>query len=93
MKALVGLMMVAAAMLAQPVFTAPRDFRPGLQAQERRVPQRPAPRERAVQREHRAVPADRSDRRQERLTEQERRELRRDVDRANRELYRQRPNR
>lgn len=95
MKVLVGVLAVAATLLVQPVVAAPRDFRPGLQAQERRVPQRQAPREREVERERerRVVPADGAERRQGRLTDEERRDLRRDVDRANRELYRRRQER
>jgi hypothetical protein len=93
MKALLGALTVAVVLLAQPAAGAPWDFRPGLQSRER---QAPGPRE--AQRERRAVP-ERSERRQDRpdrqgrLTEEERRDLRRDVDRANRELYRNRPER
>jgi hypothetical protein len=78
---------VAVFLLTQPVAAAPWEFRPGLQAEERRGPPRERPRE--VQRERRAAPpAERSERRQQRLTEEERRELRQDIDRAEREIYR-----
>lgn len=92
MKALLGAIGIVLTLQAQPALAAPPGFRPGVQADDRRAPQRKAPAPREVQRERRAVP-DRDERRSGRLTEEERRELRRDVDRANRELYRRRPER
>jgi hypothetical protein len=86
MRVLLGASAMAVLLLLQPVaVAAQRDFRPGLQAQERRAPPRQPP----GKREQRAAP-DRGERYLGRLTEEERRELRRDVDRANREIYRRR---
>jgi len=86
MREFLGASAMAVMLLVQPVAdAAQRDGRPGLQAQERRAPPRQPP----GQREQRPAP-ERGDRYLGRLTEEERRELRRDVDRANREIYRRR---
>jgi hypothetical protein len=94
MKLLLAMLAVLV-LLPQPAaawqITAQREFRPGLQPQERRAPQRQAP-QREVQPE-RFAPPERGERGQRRLSDEERRDLRRDVDRANRELYRQRSDR
>jgi hypothetical protein len=79
--AMLGLALVA---LAQPAVAAPWDSRPGLQSQDRRNPPRQHQGER---RDQRAAPQ-RDDRQRQRLSDEERRDLRRDLDRANRELYR-----
>ena len=90
MKVILGALTFAVLLLSQPVATAaPWDHRFGVQGQERRVPPRQPPRQREIQRERRAAPNP-DERFVGRLTEQERRELRRDVDRANREIYRRR---
>lgn len=83
MKRLV-LLAVACVLLASPIAGA-RDGRPvfSLQAQEKARPaKKSAP---PVQRDRRGV---RDKRHQNRLTDEERRELHRDLDRANREIYR-----
>ncbi len=84
MKMWVAMFGLAVAVLAQPAVAAPWDFRPGLQQQDRRNPPRQVQRER---REQRAAPQ-RNERPRERLSDEERRDLRRDIDRAERELYR-----
>lgn len=86
MKRLLALVGLAIALLAQPAYPAPWDYRPGLQQQDRRNAQRPPAPYGPDRRDQRAVPR-RDDR--NRLTDEERRDLRRDLDRANRELYRQ----
>ncbi|MBI4194082.1 MAG: hypothetical protein HY526_03275 [Betaproteobacteria bacterium] len=89
MKSLTIAFLVGISLMAQPAAAAPRDFRPGLQGQDQRhLRPRPDPGEREIQRERRIAPE--RDKRPRRLTEEERRELRRDVDRANREIYRRR---
>lgn len=95
MKELLGATVLAVLLLAQPVaVAAPWDHRPGLQGPdrrpgfqgpERRVPPRYPPGYRG----ERPGP-ERHDGYAGRLTEEERRALRRDVDRANREIYRRR---
>lgn len=89
MKTLLGTVVVGVVLLSQPAAAAPWDFRPGMQAQERPVPPRRAPGKREVQRERQLAP-ERNERPSHQLTEDERRELHRDLDRANRELYRRR---
>ena len=81
-------MVIAAAVLLAPALAGARDMRPGfgprLQApgnQDIKKPPAPPMRgERGKRMEH--------DKGHKRLTEQERRELHRDLDRANREIYR-----
>lgn len=86
MKALLALL-AAGMVLVLPAAAAPWDYRPGLQGQDRRAPPQYAPGQREEKRDQRAAPQ-RDDRSRQRLSEEERRELRRDLDRANRELYR-----
>ena len=81
------LIAVAGALLAPPLADA-RDWRPGfgasLQAQGQHLKKGPGP----VQRGERDKRGKHEKRHQGRLTEEERRELHRDLDRANREIYR-----
>lgn len=88
MRVWVVTLMVGMVVLPQPAAAAPWDYRPGIQGQERRPPPRQAPFRKGDGREQRAVPPDRDDRSRQRLSEEERRELHRDLDRANREIYR-----
>jgi hypothetical protein len=81
-----ALLSLGIALSTQPAIAAPWDVRPGLQQQDRRNAQRPPPQYSPERRDQRAAPQ-REDR--QRLTDEERRDLRRDLDRANRELYRQ----
>jgi hypothetical protein len=86
MNQLLGASLLAVLLLSQPVaIAAPWDHRPGLQAPDRRLP----PRQPYGKREQRP-PLPPHPGYAGRLTEEERRELRRDVDRANREIYRRR---
>ena len=90
MKILIGMILALFAAAAQPAAAAPRrDFGGGrfdVQAQQR---QRPGEFQRQPQREFRRGerPPERDNRREGRLTDDERRALRRDIDRANREIY------
>ena len=82
--------MVAAASVTHCAVAAPWDLRPRVQSQGQ--PPQDANQKRGardVQGERRTVPNP-PDRPAGRLTEEERRELRRDVDRANAEIYRRR---
>jgi hypothetical protein len=85
MKNLLALL-AAGLLLMQPAAEA-RDFRPGagprVQAQEQ-----PRSRGNGAQRSERKQRADSEQRKPGRLTQEERRELHRDLDRANREIYR-----
>ena len=96
MKEFAGAMVVAVLLLAQPeAGAASWEFMPVAQGAERGpaykgADRRAPPRHPPGQRGARPGP-ERNDAYAGRLTEQERRELRRDVDRANREIYRQRP--
>jgi len=97
MKELWSATVLAIVLLSQPVaIAAPWDHRPRLQGPERktfeRYERRLPPRYPPGYRGERPGPG-RHDGYAGRLTEEERRELRRDVDRANREIYRQRPER
>lgn len=86
MKVLLGASVLAILLLSQPVaIAAPWDHRPGLQGPDRRLP----PRQPFGKREQRPAPHPHPGY-AGRLTEEERQELRRDVDRANREIYRRR---
>ena len=86
-----GLAMTAAVWVVQPAEAAPWDFRPGLQGQGQRAQDGNQKRgARDIRNDRRAAPPPPA-RPPGRLTEEERRELRRDVDRANKEIYR-RPN-
>jgi hypothetical protein len=79
-----SLIAVAGALLLPP-FADARDWRPGfgavLQAQGEHVKKGPGPQQRGKKGEH-------DKRHHGRLTEEERRELHRDLNRANREIYR-----
>ena len=88
MKILTVAILVMAAAAAQPAAAGPwRDFGGGwfeVQAQR----QRPGGFQRPPQRDfRREVPPERGQRGDGRLTEEERRDLHRDLDRANREIY------
>jgi hypothetical protein len=88
MKTLLGMIAIGLALWFQPALSAPWDFRPHLQqGQERRSAPRQAPPNKGERRQQRAAPAG-DDRQRHRLSDEERRDLRRDLDRANRELYR-----
>jgi hypothetical protein len=84
MKAGIAVLGMAVMLLAQPLAAAPWDNRPGLQQQDRRNPPRQLQNDR---RDPRAAPQ-RNDAPRQRLSDEERRDLRRDIDRADRELYR-----
>jgi hypothetical protein len=79
-------LLAAGLLLTQPAAEA-RDFRPGagprLQAQDQ-----PGKRGGPVQKPDRYQRGDPDKRKSDRLTQEERRELHRDLDRANREIYR-----
>ncbi len=100
MKALLGVLVLGVAIWSQSAVAEPRGFGFSFQAQGQREAQgqRGQPREgmqreqRDMRREGRAEPG-RGERRQDRMTEDERRELRRDIDQANRDIYRQNRNR
>ncbi|MBI1965551.1 MAG: hypothetical protein HYV99_06110 [Betaproteobacteria bacterium] len=84
----------AAGALLLPALADARDWRPGfgagLQAQERQMKKGPPGQ---FQRGREFRKNERDERHQGRLTEEERRELHRDLDRANREIYRPQPKR
>lgn len=84
MRVWIAVLGMALALLTQPAAAAPWDYRPGLQQQDRRNPPRQAQNDR---RDPRAVPR-RDEGARQRLSDEERRNLRRDIDRADRELYR-----
>ena len=89
MKILIGMILALLTAAVQPAAAAPRrDFGGGrfdVQAQR----QRPGEFQRQPQRDFRRSerPPERDHRRDGRLTDDERRALRRDIDRANREIY------
>lgn len=89
MKGMLALLMLGMLFVQWPAEAAPPWSRPGMQGDDRRGPPGQGFQHRDAQRERRAGP-EREPGRRERLTEDERRELRRDVDRANREIYRRR---
>ena len=93
----IRLWVAVVAVLASPVLAQARDWRGGqlqLQAQGQRMEKKgPGPFKRGEQ-DKRKDFRDRPDRdrdRHDRLTEEERRELHRDLDRARREIYRRHP--
>ncbi len=102
MKMLLGALLVGITIVSQPAAAAPWDSRPRLQERDQRMAPRKGPGQREMQRERRMGSGQREMQREQRmaperdqssqgkLTEEERRELRRDVDRANREIYRRR---
>ena len=83
---MVGMM---AAMSSLPSVAAPWGYAPGVQGQgQRGQPRGPAQHDqRDMRRERRAAP-ERGERPRQRLTDDERRDLRRDIDQADREIYR-----
>ncbi len=87
MKALLGVFVVVMAVLSQPAAAQSRGFGPWPQAQGQGAQSR-EPAQREMRRERRAPP-EREERRNHRLTDEERRDLRRDIDQADREIYRQ----
>ena len=95
MKILIGMILALLAVTARPAAAGPwRDFGGGrFNVQEQR--QRPGEFQRQPQRDFRRSerPPERDNRREGRLTDDERRALRRDIDRANREIYKRRPSR
>ena len=81
------LIAVAGALLLPPDAQARdwgRGFRPGMQAQGEQARKGPPPQQRG----ERGKKGEQDKRHQNRLTEEQRRELHRDLDRANREIYR-----
>lgn len=96
MKKLLFMTAIAGALLLPPLADA-REWRPGfgagLQAQERQMKKGPPGQYQRGREFRRNERDERDERRKGRLTEEERRELHRDLDRANREIYRPRPQR
>jgi hypothetical protein len=94
-KALV--MLAAAGALLAPALADAREWGAGfgalLQAQGQRAPKGSNQFQRGGRDQQRGMRQERDERQQGRLTEEERRELHRDLDRANREIYRPRPSR
>ena len=92
MKVLLGVVVAAIAVLSQPATADPRGFGPWVQAQwqgKRAQPARgPMQREQREPRREQQMAPERDERPRGRLTDEERRELRRDIDQANREIYR-----
>lgn len=95
MKALCGVLVLGAAVWGQPASADPRGFDFLLLAQEQPGQAREGrPRDqRNLRRDERLEQGRNEQRRNERLTDEERRGLRRDIDRANRDIYRQHRNR
>ena len=89
MKILIGAILAVLAMPAQPVFAGPlRDFGGGLIRTQLQQPRQDRF-QRQPQRDFRRPeqPPDRGQSRDGRMTDEERRDLHRDLDRANREIY------
>jgi hypothetical protein len=93
MKILIGTILTVMAAFAQPAAAGPRHGLTGgtFAVQAQRQP--PGGSQRQPQRDFRRPepPPERGQRSDGRLTEEERRALRRDIDRANREIYKGRP--
>jgi len=85
--------MFVACLLALPASGEARDWRPVFRAAAEQDGRRQADNPRQYRRSKDDRGDSRNDRRGGRLTEDERRELHRDLDRANRELYRRKPGR
>lgn len=98
MKALLGALAIGIIAAAQPVAARPWSggSAPVLQAQDQRMYPRGQERrgQRDMRREQRMAPQrmapERDERARGRLTDEERQDLRRDIDKANREIYRRR---
>lgn len=90
MKALLGALVMVVAVLPPLAAAQSRGFGPWLQAQGQgaQSPGSAQREQREMRRDPRVAP-DRNDPRSHRLTDQERRDLRRDIDQADREIYRQ----
>jgi len=87
MKAIIGALLVGMTILSQAAVAQVTVFGPWLQAQgHREQPRGYAPRDQRGDR--RVVRPEPDQRRQGRLTDDERRDLRRDIDQANRDIYR-----
>jgi hypothetical protein len=97
MKAWCGALAMVAVMAAasQPAVADPRGFGPWLQAQAQPQPQPPerTQRDPREQRRDPRVAPQRDQSQRSKLTDEERRGLRRDIDQANRDIYRQQRNR
>lgn len=88
-KWLIALMVGMAAMSSQPSVAAPRGYAPGLQDQgQRGQPRGPAQYDQREMRRERRMAPERGERPRHQLTDDERRDLRRDIDQADREIYR-----
>jgi len=85
--------MLVACLLALPASGEARDWRPAFRAAAEQNGRRQADDSRQYRQPRDDRNGERDDRRSRRLTEEERRELHRDLDRANRELYRRKPGR
>lgn len=96
MKAWWGVLALVAVMTGglRPAAAEPQGFSFLIQTQMQRgqPPERLQREQRDLRRDYRAEPG-RDERRRDRLTEQERRDLRRDIDQANRDIYRRHRNR
>jgi hypothetical protein len=92
MKVWFGALMMAVAVLAQPAAADPRAFGPWAQAQGQgrraQPPRGPVQHEQREPRREYQMPPQRDERPRGRLTDEERRDLRRDIDQANRDIYR-----
>ena len=101
MKSLLGALAIGIIVAAQPVAARPWSGGPApvLQAQDQRMYPRGQERrgQRDMRREQRMPPQrmapERDERARGRLTDEERQDLRRDIDKANREIYRRRQQR
>jgi hypothetical protein len=99
MKALLGALAIGIMVAAQPAAARPWSggFAPMLQAQGQRDPRDMRRDKRDMRRDQRMAPQrmapERDERARGRLTDEERQDLRRDIDKANREIYRRRQQR
>jgi hypothetical protein len=95
MKAWFGVLAMVAVMAAasQPAAANPRGFGPWLQAQAQPQPPERTQRDPREQRRDPRVAPQRDQSQRSKLTDEERRGLRRDIDQANRDIYRQQRNR
>jgi hypothetical protein len=86
-------LILVACLFALPASGQARDWRPAFRMAAEQDGRRQSNDARQYRRNGDERNGERSDRRTRRLTEEERRELHRDLDRANRELYRRKPGR